>query len=179
MQFTANIDYLKLSKAFEKIPLIAGRELRLELKKDLKAVAIDARLHHDFRTKSGMLERSVQAQVDETGLSGKVFLDNGVASYGKYVHDGTKPHQIRPKNKGALHFVVGGRSVIVPKQRNKYWNIQAANNPGTTFSWKGYVDHPGTKKDQFLFEAFAKQKPSIIAGINKTIDRIFKTAGLK
>ena len=178
MELKFKIDYAKLSLAFQKMPIESAKELRLALKKSLRDVAVDARLHHDFKTKSGQLERSVNAVVSENGLSGKVFLDEGVAPYGKYVHDGTRPHQIRPKNKSALHFVIGGRSVIVPKQKNSYWVGQAAANPQATFSWKGYVEHPGTKKDQFLYEALARQADKITATVQRAVKSILKAAGL-
>lgn len=184
MKFTAEIDYEKLSKAFEKIPLVAARELRIEINKGLRAVQVDARLHHDFKPHSGKLERSVQEDVESTGLSGKVWLEESIASYGKFVHDGTKPHQIRPKNKRALFFVKGGQSWFVPKEPwgeggylREYW--RDLKNQGAKIVTKGYVNHPGTKPDKFLFEAFDRQKPFIMARIHGAIKRIFEAVGLK
>jgi hypothetical protein len=178
LELNFKIDYEKLSREFERLPEESGKELRQTLKKSLRDVAIDARLHHDFKTQSGQLERSVQAVVSDTGLSGKVFLDEGVAKYGKWVHEGTRPHKIYPKNKSALHFVIGGKSVIVPKQKNKYWQGQVASNPNATFSWKGFVNHPGTKKDQFLYEALERQSSKIIDRVQKAVKNIIKNAGL-
>ncbi len=59
------------------------------------------------------------------------------------MHEGTKPHEITPKNKKALAF--GGR---VYKK----------------------VNHPGTKKDQFIYKAVKKKK----VFINRTIDEAIK-----
>lgn len=158
MQFTASIDYEKLSKAFEKIPLVAARELRLELNKGLRAIQIDARLHHRFKPHSNQLEKSIQEDVSQSGLEGKVWLEESVASYGKYVHDGTKPHKIFPKNKKLLYFVSKKEGHLIGK--------------------KG-VNHPGTSPDQFLYQAFARQKPFFLARINGAVKRIFEAAGLK
>lgn len=52
------------------------------------------------------------------------------ADYALYVHEGTRPHVIRPKNAQALRFNVGGREVFAKR-----------------------VDHPGTKARPFLRNA--------------------------
>lgn len=165
MKFTAEIDYEKLSKAFEKIPLVAARELRIEINKGLCAVQVDARLHHDFKPHSGKLERSVQEDVESTGLSGKVWLEEGVASYGKFVHDGTglygpkkQKYPIKPKNKKLLYFVSKKEGHLIGKSG---------------------VMHPGIRPDKFLFEAFDRQKPLIMAQIHGAVKRIFEAVGLK
>jgi hypothetical protein len=186
MQFTANIDYEKLSKAFEKIPLVAARELRSELNKGLRAIQIDARLHHRFKPHSNQLEKSIQEDVSPSGLEGKVWLEESVAKYGKWVHDGTPPHKIYPKNKAALAFVKGGTMFLVPKRSalfNEFGNVKqywkTAQEKGAVLVKKGYVNHPGTKEDKFLYQAFARQKPFFLARINGAVKRIFEAAGLK
>jgi hypothetical protein len=186
MQFTANIDYVKLSKAFEKIPLIASRELRSELNKGLRAIQIDARLHHRFKPHSGQLGKSILEDVSPSGLDGKVWLEESVAGYGKYVHDGTPPHKIFPKNKAALAFVKGGVQFIVPKRSmlyNEFGNVsrywKTAQEKGAVLIKKGYVNHPGTKEDKFLFQAFAREKTFFLARIRGAAKRIFEAAGLK
>jgi hypothetical protein len=186
MQFTAEIDYKKLSKAFEKIPIVAAKELRTELNKSLRAIQIDARLHHRFSQApghTGQLVRSVQQDVEQSGLSGKVWLEESVAPYGKYVHDGTKPHVIRPKNKAALFFVKGGQKWFVPKQAygeggylREVW--RDLKNAGANIVGKGYVNHPGTKPDPFLFQAFDRQKPYFLARVRGAAKRIFDAVGL-
>lgn len=52
------------------------------------------------------------------------------ADYALYVHEGTRPHVIRPRNAQALRFNVGGREVFAKR-----------------------VDHPGTKARPFLRNA--------------------------
>jgi hypothetical protein len=160
MQFTAEIDYQKLSKAFEKIPLVAAKELRTELNKSLRAIQVDARLHHRFSQApghTGQLVRSIQEDVEQSGLSGKVWLEESVAPYGKFVHDGTKPHRILPKNKPLLYFV--------------------SKKQGHLIGSKG-VNHPGTKPDPFLYQAFNRQLPYFLARVRGAAKRIFDAVGL-
>jgi hypothetical protein len=52
------------------------------------------------------------------------------ADYALYVHEGTSPHVIRPRNAKALRFDVGGRTVFAQ-----------------------LVHHPGTKARPFLLNA--------------------------
>lgn len=52
------------------------------------------------------------------------------ASYAAAVHDGARPHTIRPKRKKALRFRVGGKTVIVrsvhhPGNRARPWLTRA------------------------------------------------------
>lgn len=164
MQFTAEIDYKKLSKAFEKIPIVAAKELRTELNKSLRAIQIDARLHHRFKPHSGKLVRSILQDVEQSGLEGKVWIEESISNYGKYVHDGTglygekgAKYPIRPKNKPLLYYV--------------------SSKLGHLVGSKG-VMHPGTKPDQFLFQAFYRQKPYFLARVRGAAKRIFDAVGL-
>ncbi|MFJ1459741.1 hypothetical protein [Nocardia sp. N2S4-5] len=52
------------------------------------------------------------------------------ANYSRWVHDGTAPHIIRPRNTKALRFTVDGRTVFAR-----------------------YVNHPGTRARPFLVNA--------------------------
>lgn len=185
MEMVTAIDYKAFSKAFNAFPIEAAKELRLEMKGASKAVMQDAKLHHRFKRKSGMLDRSINYTISESGLSSEVFLDDGVASYGKWVHDGTPPHIIRAKGQKALMFVMGGVKFMVPKTPHKVpgWMIKAGMVGGgdskTKWSQKGFVNHPGTKPDKFLYQAAGRQKPYFIARINGAINRVIEAAGLK
>ena len=162
MEMTFKLDYSKFSEAFNKIPVVASRELRKSMQDSTQAIVTVAKTRHKFKSKRGMLERSIQKIIDPSGLSSKVFLNEGVASYGKYVHDGTgiynggKPYPIKPKNKKML-----------------YWK----NASGKHFS-KGVMNN-GIKPDRFLYEAAEAQKPFFIARIKGSINRIIEAAGLK
>lgn len=65
-------------------------------------------------------------------LRPRATIEVGV-SYGKMVHDGTRPHVIRPVRKQALKFTVGGQTV--------YAKI---------------VHHPGTRPRPFLDRALTE-----------------------
>lgn len=59
--------------------------------------------------------------------------------YSRFVHDGTKPHTILPKDPaGVLRFQVGGRTVFSKR-----------------------VQHPGTKARPFLVKALSKHFRSV------------------
>jgi len=71
------------------------------------------------------LLNSITSFVTDSGRTGVL---KATAAYALFVHEGTKPHVIRPKNPGGvLAFMVGGNMVFTRK-----------------------VNHPGTKKNPFL-----------------------------
>lgn len=79
--------------------------------------------------------------------------------YATWVHDGTRPHKIFPRSKGALSFdwpKVGMR-VVVPKggrHRAGGFAGPVKSKRGVYFLiTKGYVQHPGTKARPYLMDA--------------------------
>lgn len=48
----------------------------------------EARQHHRYNSQSNNLERSVTKKVPSSGTSGLVYLEDGIAKYGKYIHEG-------------------------------------------------------------------------------------------
>ena len=54
----------------------------------VKEIELEARQHHRYQNKSGRLMRAIKSSVDRD--SGSVYIDEGSAPYGKYVHDGTR-----------------------------------------------------------------------------------------
>ncbi|MEU9805427.1 HK97 gp10 family phage protein [Mycobacterium sp. NPDC050853] len=94
-----------------------------------RRIANQARADAPVRT--GNLGRQVtEGQIGFTGprtISGNVRDD---ADYALYVHEGTRPHLIRPRNAKALRFQIGGRTVYAK-----------------------LVRHPGTKARPFLRNA--------------------------
>lgn len=118
-------------------------------------IASRAQLEHNFRTKSGMLERSVSVQ--QTGpAQAVVFLDRNVAPYAAMVHEGTRAHIIAPTRRKALR-----------------WSSRGA------FFFARRVSHPGTKPDQFLYKAADKERGAVQARIQAGIDSAIQEAGLK
>lgn len=94
-----------------------------------------------------MLEKSVDYTVDKQNVSAAIFLDEAVASYGPFVHEGTGPHWILPRAKKALRWSKGGKFVFAKK-----------------------VFHPGTKPDQFLYAAGEVAQPQINVIFERALD---------
>lgn len=85
--------------------------------------------------KTGKLEQSVVNKRVPGGW--EVGHDSRIAPYARFVHDGTKPHAIFPRNKKALRWSSGG-----------------------VFHFAKGVRHPGTKPDKWMDRA-AQQAPVI------------------
>jgi hypothetical protein len=132
------LDYLKLLAAAERSPELANEAMVIALGKSAREVQALARAKHRFRSRTTMLEKSVEYEVNKEDMNATVSLNETVASYAPFVHEGTKPHWIIARAKNALRFVKNGKFVFAKK-----------------------VWHPGTKKDQFLYEAGTNAVPKI------------------
>lgn len=83
-----------------KLPAAIENAVRREAKVQLGVVQKTARTFHRFQSESGRrpsgryyrntgrLERSVQVEMTDDG--GRVYLDEGIADYGVYVHEGQR-----------------------------------------------------------------------------------------
>lgn len=126
--YTITDNFAGLVTAFEAAPDRVGCFVREQLKMAVRDIKEYAHDHHNYTSRSGLLEREgILTLVD--GSKGIVSLSPAVP-YGVYVHEGTKPHAIVPREKKALRFV--GRGGIAFASR---------------------VRHPGTEKDAFLYNA--------------------------
>jgi hypothetical protein len=82
-------------------------------------------------SKKGMLERSIGAGAEKVGdRHYRVAVDGQIAPYGIWVHWGSKPHDIRPKDRKSLRFVIGNK-----------------------FIFSKWVKHPGYSGDPFMVDA--------------------------
>lgn len=79
---------------------------------------------------TGRLRASIRIESRRTFTLRSVFTVGSDVSYAPMVHDGTRPHTIRPKRAQALRFRVGGRVVYAK-----------------------VVHHPGTRARPFLDRA--------------------------
>ncbi len=79
--------------------------------------------------RTGALRRSLRTTTNLTfrGWAARVGSD---LEYASFVHDGTRPHVIRPRRARALRFTIGGRVVFAAR-----------------------VNHPGTRPNRFLDRA--------------------------
>ena len=107
--------------------------------RDIHERALD---EHKWISRTGETERDgIKRSVE--GLVGTVELATNVAVY---LHEGTKAHEIMPRNKMALRFPLAGNFV---------------------FSRRVY--HPGTAKDPFLYNAAEYLEAEIISRFDKAI----------
>jgi len=87
-------------------------------------------------SKTGRMEGNIELEV--RGLEGKVWIGNsgmitpfrGGTNYGVFVHFGTRPHDIRPRERKALRWT-----------------------RGSVFAFAKTVHHPGYKGDPFMYRA--------------------------
>lgn len=92
------------------------------------AVFDDVQQGADRHTKTGALARSVQIRSFRSGY--EVFHNLQHAPYAPFVHWGTRPHVIRPKDKKALRWANNGRFVFAK-----------------------FVNHPGYAGDDYMVKA--------------------------
>lgn len=83
--------------------------------------------------RSGALKRSIGHSVSRRGPLVRLLVF-ARARHARFVHDGTRPHVIRPRNARALRFEVGGRIVFAQR-----------------------VNHPGYKGNPFLRDAVREE----------------------
>lgn len=112
-----------------------------------------------FRDRSGNLRRSILRGPITGSFRGDdlaIDLMAGVGlRYGRFVHDGTAPHEIRPRRREALRMVIGGRFVFAKK-----------------------VNHPGTAPRPFLAVAVAETTPNAERSLAQAIELAAARAGL-
>lgn len=120
------------------------------IRQAVKASTIDVREtaqeQHRFTSRTGNLEKAIDYQISNSGMQGVVFLDNDIAKYGPFVHEGTPAHVINPRFKKVLRFVPRG---------------------GNGFVFARRVFHPGTKSDPFLYDAINRKRGDVYATFAK------------
>lgn len=179
----------KVQAAFAKSAETAKRELRLALKIALRDVQERAQDKHRFKTRTGNLERSIQTRVvSEWPIEGEVYLDPSATmitegkwkgfSYGFFVHEGTKAHEIKPRNKKCLRWasVIGGAREVSAAD---YAGMRKGEyRKGSKFTFAMAVNHPGTKQDPFILNALKKSQRHINEVFAARLQRAVKEAGL-
>lgn len=151
-------DAERFQKAANIAPGVFAKNMRLGMKESTGKIRDLARMRHRFRTRQGNLVKSITAEVtfnSTDGVAGRDYIDDDRAAYGKWVHDGTKPHIIRPRNKKVLRWATG---------RGKW-------------AYAKWANHPGTKADQFLYEAGRLSQDNINEIFAQYTNRAIKEAG--
>lgn len=106
-----------------------GAFLRRRMRSLQRRIATQAR--QDVPVRTGHLGRSIRE--GQVRMSGPRTVDGSVEATARYaapVHEGSRPHIIRPRKAKALRFEIGGRTVFARMVR-----------------------HPGTKARPFLRNA--------------------------
>jgi len=106
--------------------------LQRRMRQIIRLVAADARTNAPVDT--GRMAQAIKE--DPIVSEGPFRVIGGVTShapYSIYVHQGTAPHVIRPRNASALKFEAGGRTIFASSVR-----------------------HPGTRPRPFLTNAVAR-----------------------
>lgn len=115
------------------------------------AGAAEARQTHDFRNRTGGVERGIRGRVvslTARGAEGVIEATDEASSHLAY---GTRAHEIRPKNAAALNFSIAGRTVFAAR-----------------------VQHPGTKADPFMANAARRAERVLRQSILATLERIHR-----
>jgi HK97 gp10 family phage protein len=111
----------KIKNAFKRSPKKIVLELGRAIKNSVNIIR--PLMRKETPRASGLLSRSIYARV--SGLEGAVGPNLDVTPYAIYVHEGTRPHEIRPVTKKALYW----KGALHPVKR---------------------VLHPGTKPNPFV-----------------------------
>ena len=142
-------------------------------------IQAQARTRHRFISQSpATLEKSIDTRFPDR-MTGEVFLDTGVAPYARFVHEGTKPHPILPRNASL------SKQWLYQKQNAGKYGIPKGSKlvlrwatPGGGWAFSRYVNHPGTKPDQFLYEAAATEQSAVVERFGRAVQAAKQRAGL-
>lgn len=127
----------------------------------------------DTHTKTGALSRSVYIKRISDGY--EIGHDERMAPYAKFVHWGTKPHVIKPKNKKALKFVGKNGMVYMawgnksPQERAIILAWMKKKAPGARAIFRD-INHPGYIGHPWLKDAIERvAKPSFEKNLSKFV----------
>lgn len=136
----------KLRKAISKSPQTVHVELSKAIKTSVNIIR--PLMRREIPVRSGKLSRNVFAQ--SKGLIGVVGPDLKATPYAWFVHEGTRPHMIRPSSKKALSW-------------------KGALHPVRS------VRHPGTKKNPFVDRTADRAREPVNQIFGNAINKIVAT----
>jgi hypothetical protein len=118
--------------------------------------------------KTGKFRKSIAFR---TFVKGKTtgFTSSSMQPLGKWIIGGTRPHIIRPRYKNALYFFWGkvGMFTVVPKAGGFKTHVSG----GKFWIGKGYVNHPGTKPNDYVDRAYDRWIDKTGYEVDKLADR--------
>lgn len=124
------------------------KRIRQAIRASAREVQEEAQRTHRFTSRSSQLERAIDVRMigDKTA---EVYIDNNLAPYGPFVHEGTRAHYIFPREKQSLRWVPAG---------------------GNGFVFAKRVFHRGTQPDQFLYEALDNSREAVHDIFSKAVN---------
>ena len=154
MELSLSLNTDGLLADFNAAPQVLRDHLAPAVWSGAEAIQLEARATHHFVTRTGALERSVNA-VAISDTTARVFVDTSLP-YASSIHEGSRSHWIMPRNKSALRW------------------------PSASGGWKFSrgVHHPGTKPDRFLYAAAEAKRQEIETNINNAVTASLREAGL-
>lgn len=155
MEISARLEGLdRLIDAVRKAPAAVREVMDVAVLEAGEIIAEEGRSRHRYQTRSGALDRSIAVRQAGPGAA-SVFLDPLVAKYGPMLHAGTRAHLILPKNRKMLRWT-----------------------NGNGFRFAREVHHPGTKPDQFLYEAASRKRGEVVNRLQQGVQDAIEEAGL-
>lgn len=157
---TVRVESKSLIQKFRNLGENARDELKLALQESGKIVRNRARTHHRYKTRSGTLERATRYRYHSNRSGGyvNVYIDNSVAPYGKWVHNGARPHIIKAKRAKKLVFYW--------ERMGKTFVGSKVFHPGIGHRANGYTN-ANKMPDDFIDRAYRMSR--------KEINNIFRT----
>jgi hypothetical protein len=128
IEFQVSTNSIEFAEVAQKI----SGHLREKLIERLTGVAWAAAFY-GAPVKTGYLASTIYNQI--SGNEGIIGIG---ASYGKFVVEGSAPHEIRPANGNVLAFMIAGKMIFTP-----------------------IVHHPGTKPNPFLQNAIEEAQSKV------------------
>ncbi len=103
-----------------------------------------------FQDRTGKLRDRIYAKFKSGNINGSKWEIISPAKYSIFIEKGTKPHEIKPKDKSVLHWIDSGGGHIFAKR----------------------VMHPGTRPYGYMESTAVKAKHVLWHEINATLDRV-------
>lgn len=155
MEISVSIQGLDLAiDAFRRAPAVVQATLGSAVMDAAEIIRDEAQSRHRYTSRTSAIERSVTVR-RSGATSAEVFLDRAIAPYAGYVHEGTRPHLIAPTRRSALR-----------------WTTPQG------FAFARRAQHPGTRPDQFLYEAARAKQSAVEQRIQLGVDDAIQQAGI-
>jgi HK97 gp10 family phage protein len=120
-----------------------------------KLVETQAKKNAPFIT--GNLRKSIHV-LEPASAGSLTTIVEANANYAAVVEEGSRPHEIKPKNKNALRW-----------KSTANFQMAGHNLSFKTMAFAMIVHHPGTKAQPYMKPAAEQIRPKILANITKAI----------